>query len=255
MSSNDSVHCIPRSHSLGAITTGTEMSKKLKNVVLRAPFEALNEKQQVIADTFLAKHQILIGSSGTGKTFTALRLAVEQIVTQGSGFDQLVIVRSSVPTRDVGFLKGSLEEKMAVYESPYSEIINSITEPLSFSDHEVYASNYDKMKAQGQIHFVNTSYLRGLTFDNAIVFFDEAQSATFHEIDTLVTRTGLDSKLIIAGDYKQNDLRASQSGLHDIIRVFDKMSSHFNIIEFTPNDCVRSEFVRQYLMAKEELDL
>jgi phosphate starvation-inducible PhoH-like protein len=229
--------------------------QKKKAVVLRDQFEPLNKKQAAVQRTFKSKHQILIGSSGTGKTYTALRLALEQLIIPGSGIDQLIIIRSSVPTRDVGFLKGSLEEKIAVYEEPYSAIINSIAVPLSTAEREVHDSVYDKMKAHGQIKFVSTSYLRGLTFDNAIVLMDEAQSATFHELDTLVTRCGLDSKLIISGDYKQNDLKKGQSGLHDLMKIFDNMGNHFHVVEFTPEDCVRSEFVKEYLIAKEKLDL
>lgn len=231
------------------------MSKKIKSVIIDKPFNALNEKHQLIADTFEDKHQVLIGSSGTGKTFTSLRLALGLILKQENDYHQIIIVRSSVPTRDVGFLKGGLDEKMSVYEAPYSDIVNVITKPMPQQERESYASNYDKLKDTGRIKFANTSYLRGLTFDNAIVILDEVQSATFHEIDTVLTRLGNKSKLVMCGDFKQDDLKRGQSGLHEIMKILVDMVEHFNIIQFTPWDVIRSGFVRDYLIAKEEMCL
>lgn len=231
------------------------MSKKAKNVVLASPFEALNEKHALVAETFQDMNQVLLGSSGTGKTYTLLRLALQEVLTQGNDYYQIIIVRSSVPTRDVGFLKGSLEDKISAYEMPYADIINKVTKPMPLSDKELFDSNYDKLKETGRIKFVNTSYLRGTTFDNSIVLFDEVQSATFHELDTVITRLGTASKLLMAGDYRQDDLKKGQSGLHNIMKVLEKMESYFNIIEFTPEDVVRSGLVKDYLITKDKLGL
>jgi len=230
------------------------VGKKIKPIVLDKRFSALNEKQQVIADTFLAEHQVLIGSAGTGKTYAAIHLALELILDKDSVYEKLIIVRAAEPTKSVGFLKGSLEDKLEIYELPYVAILNDITKPMPVSDSEVFGHNYEKAKHIGLVEFVSTSYLRGLTFDNAIILFDECQNSNFHELDSLFTRLGKDSKLVLCGDFAQSDLKVGQSGLAESMRIIRAMESPFNIIEFTTADIVRSGFVKDYLTTKEQIN-
>ena len=227
------------------------MSRNIKNVHLKEPFFPKTENQAIIQDTWNEHHQVLLGFAGTGKTFTALYLAMESILDRESPYDKIIITRSSVPTRDVGFLPGSLDEKLEIYELPYKAIINSITKVMSTKDKEMFADSYDKLKAMGMVEFINTSYLRGLTFDNSIIIFDECQSATYHELTSLATRLGTDSKIVLSGDIAQNDLTKGKSGLPAFMNVISNMyNSHWNITEFKLEDIVRSGFVRDFLEAE-----
>jgi len=182
----------------------------------------------------------LLGSAGTGKTFLACYLALCSIGEQKH--KQLKIVRSAVPSREVGYLPGTLEEKEQVYERPYYAIFDQILKYKS--------NNYATMKEIGVVDFESTSYMRGETFDDTIVVFDEVQNASFQELDTVITRCGENSKMIFVGDGRQADLR--KNGLNDFMSVLAEMKSHGGI-EFTVSDVVRSGLVKEYLMAKEEI--
>ncbi len=230
------------------------MSKKIKPIVLDKVFVPLNEKQTLIKDSFASKHQILIGSAGTGKSFSALNLALELVLDKQSNYNKIIIVRASVPSRSIGFLKGTLEEKIAVYEAPYSAIVNDLTKRMPIVEQEMFDSNYEKAKYLGVIEFINTSYLRGITMSNAIIIFDECQSASFHELDSLLTRLGEDSKLVLCGDSAQNDLKIGESGLGKMLKIINHMKTNFNIIDFKTSDIVRSGFVKDYLVTKELLE-
>jgi phosphate starvation-inducible protein PhoH and related proteins len=191
------------------------------------------------------KHLANIGSAGTGKTYLSMALALEEVLDKEE-YERLIIIRSAVQSREQGFMPGSLNEKMGYYETPYMDIANDL-----FGRGDAYQI----MKQKNMLQFMSTSFVRGLTFDNAIIIVDECQNMTYQELDTVMTRVGESSKIIFCGDMKQDDLkiskhRADVSGLKDFIRVISKMSA-FEVVEFTVDDIVRSGIVKEYLIVKE----
>jgi phosphate starvation-inducible protein PhoH len=190
------------------------------------------------------KNLVLHGYAGTGKTFISLFLALNEILTPGSRYDKIIIVRSVVPSRDIGFLPGSIKDKIRVYEEPYSEIVDDL----------FGRSEYDAMKLRGIIQFTTTSFLRGLTFNNAIVIVDEAQNLEFHELYTTITRLGDHSRLLMIGDFRQTDLQKGKTALMPIISILKSMSS-VSFVEFEKEDIVRSDFVREFIIKSAEYTL
>lgn len=188
---------------------------------------------------------ILHGYAGTGKSYVSLYLALEEILSGSTLYDKVIIVRSVVPSRDVGFLPGSIKEKTKVYEEPYKEICDEL-----FGRGDAY----DILKLRGTIGFTTTSFLRGLTFNNAIVIVDELQNMTFPELDTVMTRMGDQSRIIFCGDFRQTDLThdRDKSGLHHFINITKKMN-RFDYIEFEKNDIVRSGLVKDYIIKRTEI--
>lgn len=201
-------------------------------------FEAYNNAE---ADAYL-----LHGSAGVGKSFLSLYFAMQDILHPESTYKKIILIRSSVQSRDLGFLPGTLAEKMEIYETPYKDICADLTNNKSA---------YEKLKETGKIEFMSSSFLRGTTFNDAIIIIDEAQNMTFHEISTAVTRIGNNSKLIVCGDSKQDDLiktKTDQSGFRDFIAV-SKLMPEFRSFKFTPEDIVRSGFCKSYILACEKL--
>lgn len=186
-------------------------------------------------------HVCAVGTAGTGKTYLAFYLALSEVLNPKSPQDRIVVVRSVVPTRDVGFLPGDLAEKVAVYETPYKDIC---------SDLVGRASTYDDMKEAGLIHFMPTSFVRGLTWDNSIVIVEECQNMSFHEINSIVTRLGQNSRIIFTGDTNQTDLRPVECGMEKLMKTVNNIED-FGIIEFNHNDIVRSNIVRSWIIAAE----
>lgn len=220
---------------------------KLENL---KTFSPLTENQKKFFDAYRQGDyfMMLSGSAGTGKSFISIYRALEEVMDKGNPFGTLVIVRSAVQTRDVGFTPGSLEEKMSLYEEPYVQICSTL-----FGRKDAY----QRLKEQGYIEFVSTTALRGCSFDNSIVLFDEFQNANFHELDTVITRIGHQSKILLCGDYSQTDLikkTSDTSGLPDFLRVASMMPE-FTRINFTPDDIVRSSLVKNWIIAKETLGL
>lgn len=190
----------------------------------------------------------LTGSAGVGKTFLSLFLAFRDILDPDSQYKHLKIIRSAVPSRSVGFLPGTLDEKMEVYEKPYENICDEL---FTYN-----SRNYERLKELNYVSFDTTSYLRGLTFDNTIVIVDELQNMNMQEIDTIMTRIGVYSKILFCGDFNQNDLLYSkndQTGINQFTSIIERMNDAVNI-EFTLDDCVRSQLVYEYLKAKEEIE-
>jgi len=213
-------------------------------------FDALTENQQIFFDAYKKGSYafMLMGSPGTGKSFISLYHAIADVLAKDTPYKKLVIIRSSVSTRDSGFLPGSLDDKMSIYEEPYKQICADL---FGRSD------SYDRLKEQGYIEFLSTSYLRGTTFNDAIIFFDEIQNANWSEMKTVIGRTGTRSKVILSGDYSQNDLtksRHDQSGFKELHKVVERMAE-FDIINFTTDDIVRSSFTKNFIIACEALDL
>lgn len=211
-----------------------------------ATIKPLNEPQTRMFESYFSGNHILAnGSAGTGKTFAGIYLGLTDILSKQSKQNEMIIVRSAVPTREIGHLPGTEEEKLDPYESPYRDI---------FADLFHRETAYDKMKRYGRVRFVPTSFVRGLTWDNAIVLVDEIQNMTFYEINSVITRLGANSRLIIVGDHIQSDLRMKrndQSGMEDFLRVVEKMDSIEQII-FTKHDVVRSAFVKSWICALED---
>ena len=227
----------------------TTNTLKLKIDNLKS-FDPLTENQRKFFDGYRQGDYFiaLLGSAGTGKSFISIYKALEEVMDKGNPFGTLVIVRSAVQTRDVGFTPGSLEDKMSLYEEPYVQICSTL-----FGRKDAY----QRLKEQGYIEFVSTTALRGCSFDNSVVLFDEVQNGNFHELDTVLTRVGHNSKIIFCGDYSQTDLikkTNDQSGLPDFLRVASTMSE-FTKINFTPDDIVRSSLVKNWIIAKENLGL
>lgn len=192
------------------------------------------------------KNIILHGYAGTGKTFIALYKALEEILTGTSDYDRIAVIRSVVPSRDMGFLPGSIKDKIAVYEEPYKEICDDL---FGRGD------GYDILKMKKLVNFTTTSYLRGLTFKNTIVIVDEVQNMSFGEIDTIMTRMGDYSRIIICGDYRQTDLNKAEDhrGLQTFLNITKRMNS-FDFVEFERADIVRSGLVKEYIITKTEMN-
>jgi phosphate starvation-inducible protein PhoH len=213
--------------------------------------DPITKNQRNLFQSYVNDKNILaVGSAGTGKTYISLYLALKDVLQKGH-YKEVIIIRSSVQSREQGHMPGDAKDKMAHFEAPYVDIVNDLFER---------GDAYQIMKQKGMIRFMSTSFIRGLTFNNAIIVVDECQSCNFHELDTIMTRVGKDSKIIFCGDMKQDDLRTGGrnrldvSGLKDFIQVTKKIDS-FDIVEFTLEDIVRSGLVKQYLIAKEELEL
>lgn len=192
---------------------------------------------------------VLTGSAGTGKTFVALYLAIETMLEKNSQYDKVIIVRSAVPTRDMGFVPGSVEEKQEVFETPYKSIVAEL-----FG--EKGPTFYNKMITAQQLQFTTTSYIRGLTIDNAIIVVDEMQNLNFHELDSVITRVGNNCRIIFSGDYYQSDFKDQndKDGIQRFLRIIEQMK-YFSVVTYTWKDIVRSDFLRDYIMTKEMLGM
>ena len=192
-------------------------------------------------------HLALVGSAGTGKTFIAMYLGLEAVLEKQSLYDSITIFRSVVPTRDMGYLPGSLEEKQEVFETPYKNIAME----LIGGDQP-----YKRLVQNHMVKFLTTSYIRGMTIDNSIVIVDECQNLSFHELDSVITRIGNNCRIIFCGDYHQSDFtsESEKDGVIKFMRVVEHLKN-FSVITFNWDDIVRSDFVRDYIMAKEMLGI
>ena len=194
------------------------------------------------------KHLMLHGCAGTGKTFIMIYLAMKAVLSRRVEQSKVVIVRSMLPTRDIGFLPGSQEEKMSVYTEPYYSLFDEL-----FPDVE---NPYELAKYQDILEFMPTSYIRGITLRDSLIIVDECQNLNFHELDTIITRVGENSRVAFCGDFMQTDLSktSERNGLHDFLRILEEMQE-FNCVEFNIGDIVRSGFVRNYLIQKTKLGI
>jgi len=187
------------------------------------------------------KNLVLHGLAGTGKTFISSYLAYDDM-TKGD-YQNLVIIRSEVPKRDIGFLPGTEKEKASVYEEPYKDIAIDLFQR---------GDAYEILKNKSMVHFMTTSFIRGITLRDTVIIIDECQNMSFHELDSIITRIGENCRVMFCGDFRQADLKAN--GLQDFIRVLKRMDK-FTFVEFEVEDIVRSDFVKQYIIAKNELNL
>ena len=231
------------------------MSKKIEitNSDL-VKIEPVTDNQKLVFESYnKGKNQFLYGCAGTGKTFITLYLAMKEVLRSDTPYDRVVMVRSLIPTREIGFLPGDEEDKAALYQVPYSNMVQFM---FKQPNEQAFSMLYDRIKSQGSFYFLSTSFLRGLTFDNSIIIVDECQNLNFHELDTIVTRVGQDSKIMFCGDFMQTDLSKvnERNGLHDFLRILEEMEE-FNCLEFNIGDIVRSGFVRNYLIQKTKLGM
>jgi len=231
------------------------MSKKIEitNSDL-VKIEPVTDNQKVVFESYKkGQNQFLYGCAGTGKTFVTLYLAMQEVLRNDTPYDRVVMVRSLIPTREIGFLPGDEEDKAALYQVPYSNMVQFM---FKQPNEQAFSMLYDRIKSQGSFYFLSTSFLRGLTFDNSIIIVDECQNLNFHELDTIVTRVGQDSKIMFCGDFMQTDLSKvnERNGLHDFLRILEEMEE-FNCLEFNIGDIVRSGFVRNYLIQKTKLGM
>jgi phosphate starvation-inducible protein PhoH len=213
----------------------------LKDVRVIKP---LTEHQKEVFQCFFQddRHVCVYGSAGSGKTFLTLYLAFQEVLDSRFDADRIIIVRSAVPSRDIGFMPGTYEEKLALYELPYMDILADL-----FGRN----STYGEMKKAGLVEFVSTSYIRGLTWDNAIILVDEFQNMSLSEIDSVVTRVGQGSRLIMCGDVThQCDLKQGMSGAQQFIEIANAIDD-FSIVQFTADDIVRSNFVKTWIKTRE----
>lgn len=183
-------------------------------------------------------HLVLHGVAGTGKTFISCYLAFDDMIK--GLYDRLIIIRSAVPTRDMGFLPGSEKEKSAVYEEPYKNIAIELFDR---------GDAYDILKTKGLVHFMTTSFIRGVTLKDSVILIDECQNMTFHELDSIITRVGRDCRIIFSGDFKQTDIK--NTGVRPFVRILETMGS-FDLVDFEVKDIVRSDFVKEYIIAREK---
>lgn len=208
-------------------------------------FDPLTANQKLFFDSykrgdyFIALH----GVAGTGKTFCALYKALEEVLDKSNPFNKIIVVRSAVQSREIGHLPGDASEKMEIYQQPYHQICQTL-----FGRKDAW----DRLEEQGHVEFISTSFIRGMSFDDAIIIVDEMQNLTFEEIDTVMTRVGYRSKIIWCGDYRQTDLNKKKNDVSGILKFFDiaMHMSAFTKIEFTVDDIVRSSLVKDYIIAK-----
>ena len=200
-----------------------------------AEIEPLTRNQLIAFES--SQSLVLHGCAGTGKTFISCYLAFDDMTK--NMYEKLVIIRSAVPTRDIGFLPGTEKEKSSVYEEPYRDISIDL-----FSRGDAYQI----LKTKGLVHFMTTSYIRGITLRDAVILIDECQNMTFHELDSIITRVGENCRVIFCGDFKQSDLK--QNGMDEFLDILHSMK-RFDFIEFGVEDIVRSGFVKDYIIARE----
>ena len=233
--------------------TSSKKNKEINHSNL-VTIKSITDNQKLVFDSWKeGKNQFLFGAAGTGKTFISLYLALQSVMNLKKPYDKVVLVRSLIPTREIGFLPGDEEDKAALYQVPYRNMVQFMFE---MQNEQEFNNLYDKLKGQGTLYFLSTSFLRGLTFDNAVIIVDECQNMNFHELDTIITRVGQDSRIIFCGDFDQTDLvkQNERNGLHDFLRILEEMEE-FHCLEFTIGDIVRSGFVRSYLINKIKLGI
>ena len=199
------------------------------------------------------KNLFLYGAAGTGKTFITLYQALKEVLDPLTPFQKVVLVRSLVSTREIGFLPGDHEDKSALYQIPYKNMVKYMFELPTDNEFEMLWGN---LKAQESVTFWSTSFIRGTTLDNSIVIVDESQNLNFHELDSIITRVGENTKIMFCGDATQTDLikQNERNGISDFMRILRYMPS-VDIIEFGVEDIVRSGLVKEYLLAKMEMNL
>ena len=240
---------------VGAGLTAKQMKRKKPiNSDLMVDINPLTDNQKKFFDAYSeGKQLVAYGCAGTGKTFIALYNALADVLNEVTPYEKVYVVRSLVATREIGFLPGDHEDKSSLYQIPYKNMVKYMFEMPTDTDFEML---YGNLKAQETVSFWSTSFIRGTTFDNAILIIDEFQNLNFHELDSIITRVGENSKIIFCGDATQTDLTKTneKNGIVDFMSILRKMPS-FDLVEFGVDDIVRSGIVKEYLLAKLDSNL
>ena len=240
---------------IGVGLTAKQMRrKKPVNSEYLVNIEPITENQKILFNSYNeGKNIISYGAAGTGKTFVTLYNALKSVLNDSTPYEKIYIVRSLVATREIGFLPGDHEDKSDIYQVPYKHMVKYMFQMSSDADFEML---YGNLKAQDTIKFWSTSFLRGTTLDRSIVIVDEFQNLNFHELDSIMTRVGEDSKIFFCGDASQTDLQKTneKNGIVDFMKIIRSMPS-FDVIEFGIDDIVRSGIVKEYLIAKLEMGM
>ena len=239
-----------KSEPIGIGYTAKQMRKKkpINNEFL-VDITPLTDNQKILFDSYnQQKNVVAYGVAGTGKTFITLYNALKDVLDETTPYERVYIVRSLVSTREIGFLPGDHEDKADIYQIPYKHMVKYMFQMPSDADFEML---YGNLRSQETIKFWSTSFIRGTTLDNAIIIVDEFQNLNFHELDSIITRVGENSKICFCGDATQSDLTKTndRNGIVDFMNILRKMVS-FDIIEFDVNDIVRSGLVKEYIVAK-----
>ena len=241
--------------SVGAGMTAKQLRrKKPYNSEMMVPIEPITPNQTTaFAHYNEGKNLFLYGAAGTGKTFITLYMALKQVLDPLTPYNKVVLVRSLVSTREIGFLPGDHEDKSALYQIPYKNMVKYMFELASDNEFEMLWGN---LKAQESVTFWSTSFIRGTTLDNSIVIVDESQNLNFHELDSIITRVGEDTKIMFCGDVAQTDLIKTneKNGILDFQKIITRMPE-FDLIEFGMDDIVRSGLVKSYITSKIELGM
>ena len=231
--------------------TRSKATKRLPvNSDLMVKVEPLTPNQERIFKAWdEGKHMFIYGCAGTGKTFTALYKALYDCLSSTPSYERVYLVRSLVATREIGFLPGDHEDKSSLYQIPYKNMVKYMFELGNDNDFEML---YGQLKEQESIKFWSTSFLRGVTLDNSVIIIDEMQNLNFHELDSIITRVGENSRIIFCGDAMQTDLvkDREKNGIHDFMRILEMMPDDFEMVEMGIDDICRSGLVRNYLLAK-----
>ena len=241
--------------SVGAGMTAKQLRrKKPYNSDMMVPIEPITPNQTTaFAHYNEGKNLFLYGAAGTGKTFITLYMALKQVLDPLTPYQKVVLVRSLVSTREIGFLPGDHEDKSALYQIPYKNMVKYMFELATDNEFEMLWGN---LKAQESVTFWSTSFIRGTTLDNSIVIVDESQNLNFHELDSIITRVGEDTKIMFCGDVAQTDLIKTneKNGILDFQKIITRMPE-FDLIEFGLDDIVRSGLVKSYITSKLELGM
>jgi len=237
---------------IGVGLTAKQMRRKKPiNSEYLVDIEPITENQKTLFNSYKEKKNIIAyGAAGTGKTFVTLYNALKDVLDENTPYEKIYMVRSLVATREIGFLPGDHEDKSDIYQVPYKHMVKYMFQMGSDADFEML---YGNLKAQETIKFWSTSFLRGTTLDRSIIIVDEFQNLNFHELDSIITRVGEDSKIFFCGDASQTDLQKTneKNGIVDFMKIIRSMPS-FDVIEFGIDDIVRSGIVKEYLIAKLE---
>ena len=238
---------------IGVGMTAKQMKRKKPiNLDLMRTIDPLTENQKILFNSYNENQNIVAyGCAGTGKTFITLYNALRDVLDERTPYEKIYIVRSLVATREIGFLPGDHEDKSSLYQIPYKNMVKYMFEMPDDSSFEML---YGNLKTQGTISFWSTSFIRGTTLDNAIIIVDEFQNLNYHELDSIITRVGENSKIMFCGDATQSDLVRTneKNGIIDFMKVLRIMPS-IDIIEFGVEDIVRSGLVKEYILAKMEI--
>jgi phosphate starvation-inducible protein PhoH len=223
-----------------------EQKQTKNNLELKTVTPKTLNQEKVFKEFINGKNLLIHGLPGTGKSFISLYLALSEI-EEYREYNSVTIIRSVVPSRDMGFLPGSIKEKSKVYEAPYQAICSQLYNR---------GDAYEILKQKNLIQFETSSFLRGLTLDNTIIIVDECQNMTYQELNTIITRVGHNSKIIFCGDYRQTDLKwdDEKEGIHRFMKILDRMSKYFSCIEFSENDIVRSGLVKDFIIKRNMIE-